>query len=87
MDDHLRRTSDFLRSTGDLAEYFRACREMGDLVLVESALRDVPEWASFQDVRTALGAAGLRLGVKPMSTLGEPGSPVAFERRRGPRRH
>lgn len=86
MDDHLRRTADFLRSTADLTEYFRACRQMGDMALVERALQDVPEWATFQEVKSALGAAGLTMTVKPL-TAGAPVPGVQAERRRGPRRH
>ncbi|GHE42774.1 hypothetical protein ACFOED_11390 [Vulcaniibacterium thermophilum] len=80
-----RRIADHLRSTDALAEYFRTCHETGDLRLVESALRDVPEWATFRDVREALRAAGLRLAVAPLAA--DPGRAEPIERRKGPRRH
>jgi hypothetical protein len=81
-----RRIADYLRSPSDLTEYFRTCRATGDLMLVESALRDIPEWATFHDVRSALGAAGLRLSVRAVSAE-EAHSPTYVERRRGPRTH
>lgn len=81
-----RRIADYLRSPSDLAEYFRTCRATGDLMLVESALRDIPEWATFDEVRGALGAAGLRLAVRAMSRE-EARSAAHVERRRGPRTH
>jgi hypothetical protein len=81
-----RRIADYLRSPADLAEYFRTCRATGDLVLVESALRDIPDWATFDEVRRALGAAGLRLSVRAISTE-DARSPAHVERRRGPRTH
>lgn len=84
--DENRRIADYLRSPADLAEYFRTCRATGDLALVESALRDVPEWATLADVRNALAAAGLRLSVRPLSAE-EARAPDAVERRRGPRMH
>lgn len=84
--DESRRIADFLRSTSDLTEYFRTCRETGDLTLVESALRDMPDWATFREVCGALQAAGLRLSVKPLS-VGERKSAALVERRRGPRTH
>ena len=81
-----RRIADYLRSPAHLAEYFRTCRSTGDLALVESALRDIPDWATFAEVRSALGAAGLRLAVLAMSSE-EARSPAQQERRRGPRTH
>lgn len=81
-----RRIADYLRSPDDLAEYFRTCRATGDLTLVESALRDIPDWATFAEVRGALGAAGLRLAVLAMGSE-EARSPAQLERRRGPRTH
>lgn len=81
-----RRIADHLRSTADLAEYFRMCRETGDMTLVESALRDIPEWATFRDVKDALGSAGLRLCVMPLAAA-DRGLPEHTERRKGPRRH
>lgn len=84
--DENRRISDYLRSTADLAEYFRTCRATGDLALVESALRDVPDWASFQDVQGALGTAGLCFSVRALS-VDDARSPARVERRRGPRTH
>ena len=84
--DENRRISDYLRSPADLAEYFRTCRATGDLALVESALRDIPEWATYHDVRGALGAAGLRLAVRPLGA-DEVRSTGYVERRRGPRTH
>lgn len=81
-----RRIADYLRSPADLAEYFRTCRATGDLLLVESALRDIPDWATFQDVRGALGTAGLRLSVRALAA-DEARSPTYTERRRGPRTH
>ena len=81
-----RRIADYLRSPTDLAEYFRTCRATGDLTLVESALRDIPAWATFDDVRSALQAAGLRLSVRAMSA-DDARSPSYVERRRGPRTH
>ena len=84
--DENRRISDYLRSPDDLAEYFRSCRATGDLALVESALRDVPDWATYQDVRGALNAAGLRVAVRPLS-VDDARSTGYVERRRGPRTH
>ena len=84
--DENRRIADYLRSTADLTEYFRTCRETGDLTLVESALRDMPEWATFHEVKSALGAAGLRLSVAPL-TAADRVLPDYVERRRGPRMH
>lgn len=84
--DESRRIADYLRSTADLTDYFRTCRETGDLGLVESALRDMPTWATFHEVRSALGAAGLRLTVKPL-TMEDRASTAHVERRRGPRAH
>jgi hypothetical protein len=84
--DESRRIADYLRSTADITEYFRTCRETGDLTLVESALRDMPDWATFHEVRSALGAAGLRLCVK-MLTADDRASARQAERRRGPRTH
>lgn len=84
--DENRRIADYLRSTADLTEYFRTCKETGDLALVESALRDMPEWATFHEVRSALGAAGLRLCVAPL-TPADRGLPAHVERRKGPRTH
>lgn len=77
-----RRIADYLRSTADLTEYFRACRESGDLALVESALADMPEWATFHEVRSALGAAGLKLTVVTGNQYG-----ATVERRRRVRTH
>lgn len=65
--DESRRTADSLRSTSDLTEYFRTCRETGDLSRVDSALRDMPDWATFRGVCAALRAAGLRQAARPMS--------------------
>ena len=84
--DENRRIADYLRSTADLTEYFRTCRETGDLTLVESALRDMPEWATFHEVKSALGAAGLRLSVTPLPAADKV-LPDYVERRRGPRMH
>ncbi|HEY4529985.1 MAG TPA: hypothetical protein VIG97_06625 [Luteimonas sp.] len=84
--DENRRIADYLRSTADLTEYFRMCRQTGDMALVESALRDMPEWATFHEVKSALGAAGLRLGVTPL-TAADKVLPDHVERRRGPRMH
>ncbi len=84
--DENRRISDYLRSPGDLAEYFRTCRATGDLGLVESALRDVPDWATFHDVRSALAAAGLCVSVRAAGR-DDVRSPGHVERRRGPRTH
>lgn len=84
--DENRRISDYLRSPADLAEYFRTCRATGDLALVESALRDIPEWATFHDVRDALTAAGLRVSVRALSAE-DARSSAHVERRRGPRTH
>ncbi|GAB6195459.1 hypothetical protein [Lysobacter xanthus] len=84
--DENRRIADYLRSTADLTEYFRTCKQTGDLVLVESALRDMPEWATFHEVRSALGAAGLRLAVSPL-TKADKVMPENVERRKGPRKH
>lgn len=81
-----RRIADYLRSPADLTEYFRTCLATGDLALVESALRDIPDWATFHDVRGALVAAGLRLSVRPLSAE-EVRAPGQVERRRGPRMH
>lgn len=86
MDDQPRRTADYLRSTADLTEYFRSCREMGDLQLAESALRDMPEWATFHEVRSALGAAGLQLCIRPLS-VEDKRAGTHIERRKGPRKH
>ena len=85
MDEH-RRIADYLRSTADLTDYFRTCKQTGDLALAESALRDMPEWATFQDVKSALNAAGLRLGVAPLTPVDKV-LPENVERRRGPRKH
>ena len=84
--DENRRIADYLRSPSDLAEYFRTCRATGDLALVESALRDVPDWATLTDLRGALATAGLRLSVRPLGAE-EARAPGAVERRRGPRMH
>ena len=84
--DENRRISDYLRSPADLVEYFRTCRATGDLALVESALRDVPDWATFHDVRAALAAAGLRVSVRAQG-VDEARAPAQAERRRGPRTH
>lgn len=84
--DANRRFSEYLRSTADLADYLRTCRETGDLSLVEAALRDMPEWATFHEVRSAVGAAGLQLCVRPLSADANRSTP-AVERRRGPRTH
>ena len=84
--DENRRIADYLRSTGDLTDYFRTCKQTGHLMLVESALRDMPEWATFHEVRSALGAAGLRLVVAPL-TPADKVLPEHVERRRGPRKH
>ena len=84
--DENRRIADYLRSTADLTEYFRTCKQTGDLTLVESALRDMPEWATFHEVKSALGAAGLRLCVTPL-TVADKVLPEFVERRRGPRKH
>ncbi|MGY4514730.1 hypothetical protein [Lysobacter sp. HA18] len=84
--DENRRIADYLRSTADLTEYFRTCKQTGDMTLVESALRDMPEWATFHEVKSALGAAGLRLGVAPMGPADRV-LPEYSERRKGPRKH
>ncbi|TZF89657.1 hypothetical protein [Cognatilysobacter lacus] len=84
--DESRRIADYLRSTADLIDYFRTCKQTGDLALVESALRDMPEWATFHEVKSALGAAGLRLGVAPLGPV-EKVLPEFAERRKGPRKH
>lgn len=84
--DENRRISDYLRSPDDLAEYFRTCRATGDLALVESALRDVPDWATYKDVRSALNSAGLRVAVRPLG-VDDTRSTGYVERRRGPRTH
>ncbi|GAB1595127.1 hypothetical protein [Lysobacter claricitrinus] len=84
--DENRRIADYLRSTADLTEYFRTCKQTGDMTLVESALRDMPEWATFHEVKSALGAAGLRLSVAPMRPA-EKVLPEYAERRKGPRKH
>lgn len=81
-----RRIADYLRSPADLAEYFRTCRATGDFTLVESALRDIPDWATFKDVRGALEASGLRLSVRALSA-GDMSAAGQVERRRGPRTH
>lgn len=78
-----RRIADHLRSTDALAEYFRICHETGDLRLVESALRDVPKWATFHDVREALRLAELRLTIAPLAA--DQGRSEPIERRKGPR--
>lgn len=85
MDDQ-RRISDYLRSTADLTDYFRMCQQAGDPALLEAALRDMPDWATFRDVRSALTAAGLRMVLTPLATSEAHGAPVV-ERRRGPRTH
>ena len=84
--DESRRIADYLRSTADLTDYFRTCRESGDLALVESALRDMPDWATFHEVRSALRAAGLQFAVRAL-TVDDRSSPTLAERRRGPRTH
>ncbi|GAB2506196.1 hypothetical protein [Lysobacter humi (ex Lee et al. 2017)] len=84
--DENRRIADYLRSTADLTDYFKMCRQTGNLALVESALRDMPDWATFHEVRSALGAAGLRLGVAPL-TSDDKRSTAFVERRKGPRTH
>lgn len=83
--DH-RRIADYLRSTADLTDYFRTCKQTGDLALVESALRDMPDWATFHEVRSALGAAGLRFAVTPVQAV-DRATPKQVERRKGPRTH
>lgn len=86
MDHAPRRIADYLRSTADLTDFFRACGETGDLDVVESAFCDVPEWATFHEVRSALGAAGLHLCVRGRGgASSNSGHAAGGDRRRAPR--
>ena len=46
----------------------------------------MPEWATFHEVKSALGAAGLRLSVAALTPVDKV-MPEFVERRRGPRKH